>query len=758
MRDVSLESYTDTTMISTDITPIQLRFIVMTATKTPKTYYDADHGVEIFPRRRAFTTAEKRWRKKATIFLAERQETSSAVPRPASLLRESQATYKLSAPPPSQEAKKRRRWQIREDLTGILKTLRVVNAILKVQYGSPDWGNKSQVIDELVYILLTRRSKIENAQKQFQALKETYATWQAAAFAPPAELKGVIMGGGLEDEKVRYIQGSLQAIFEKFGRLDEADLAGMSDEQLDEFLRQLPGVSQKTADCVLMYVRDVDIFPVDTHCLRVIDRLGLFKPFGFNWEQNKNHKEAQKVLRSLLIPPHMRGDLHRNLLALGQEVCKPKPLCHRCELRKFCAFYRHEQQKAYASLEAPIAIDMFCGAGGFSIGLRRAGFKIVAAVDNDPDAIRTYRLNHPEMPDEAIIEDDAHSVDVWQKLEDLLDGQTLDLLVGGPPCQGFSLMGNRVPHKFLNGNKKFGNDYVFEEDDRNHLFEAMIEVVAKLRPRYVVIENVPGLASAEIEEKSYAEHIAEWLHTLDYEVEVIRLEAVNFGIPQKRHRYFIFGVRQGEKPLDLAELENKSLSDDDKTKLKHALYDLPQLSVSDGKWISAHQDSADQDSDLYQPYLGAFKIRGATKILFNHVSRYNNEDDITLYSNLKQGETYRQLVERLTEELGETPYFTKYDTKNFEDKYYRLEWEGQSKTIVSHLHKDGNSFVHPEQDQDRSLSVREAARIQSFPDAYIFCGSRGPQFIQIGNAVPPIMGEAIGKIIIRAVRGGRKEE
>lgn len=133
----------------------------------------------------------------------------------------------------------------------------------------------------------------------------------------------------------------------------------------------------------------------------------------------------------------------------------------------------------------------------------------------------------------------------------------------------------------------------------------------------------------------------------------------------------------------------------------------------------------------------------------NHVSRFNNEDDLELYGVLEQGETYRQLVDRLTAEWGEKPSFTKYSTKNFHDKYYRLAWTGQSKTIVAHLHKDGNSFVHP--CQTRSLSVREAARIQSFPDDYIFCGSRGPQFIQIGNAVSPLMAEAIGAIFVQAI-------
>jgi DNA (cytosine-5)-methyltransferase 1 len=262
------------------------------------------------------------------------------------------------------------------------------------------------------------------------------------------------------------------------------------------------------------------------------------------------------------------------------------------------------------------------------------------------------------------------------------------------------------------------------------------------------------LGSAEIEEKSYAEHIGGQLRALGYYAEVIRLEAVNFGIPQKRHRYFILGSYKGEPTLSLEELENMALSEGKRTGLKHALYDLPPLSVADGRWIMAHEDSQDQDSELYKRYLGRFNIRGHTCILFNHVSRFNNEDDIELYANLRQGETYSQLVDRLKTELGRKPDFIKYSTRNFHDKYYRLEWEGQSKTIVSHLHKDGNSFVHPK--QTRSLSVREAARIQTFPDDYIFCGSRGAQFIQIGNAVPPVVAEAIGQVLIEAINNATR--
>ena len=723
----------------------------------PKPYHQTDHGPEIFPGHPpVLTSAEKEWREAAVDFLRERSASVSTSPANSAnpdIVRESPTAYQIGdqtsgAPlgaavqPEEPEAVTRERLAEK-----VLVPLRIINEILHVQFGSPNLGNQKNLIDELVYILLTRRSKIEDAQKHLPALKNKYDTWEEAAFAPPEDVKAIIMGGGLEDDKVKFIQASLQFIHNQFGRIEEADFVDMSDWELDQFLQRLPGVGKKTSACILMNVRSVDTFVADTHSIRVLERLGIYKDFGLTWRQ-EDHKKAQKEL-SLLVPPHIRGDLHRNLVVLGQEICKSTPECDRCELKKLCTYYRTEAQQSYKAEKKSTVIDMFCGAGGFSLGLSRAGFKVIAAIDNNPDAIRTYRLNHPEISDEAVIEGDAREVDL-AKLKGFLGNQKLDLLVGGPPCQGFSMMGNRVPHKFENGNKKFGADYNFAEDERNHLFEAIIRVAEKLEPRYIVIENVPGLGSAEIEEKSYADHIAAWLQDLKYQTKVIRLEATNFGIPQKRHRYFIFGVAQGEQPLPLETLKNKTLVIAKRTKLKHALYDLPPLHPSDGSWIGNYGRDLKPNSAMYKKYLGDFKIRNSSSILFNHVTRFNNQDDIELYSNLKQGETYRQLVERLTAESGQKPHFTKYEVKNFHDKYYRLEWDGQSKTIVSHLHKDGNSFVHPK--QNRSLSVREAARIQSFPDDYIFCGSRGAQFIQIGNAVPPVMAEAIGEILIQTIR------
>jgi endonuclease-3 len=354
-------------------------------------YYRTDHGPDIFPRRRVFTPEETRWRKATVSFLWKRLQSVPTSSPSTGILREPPAAYRVYSFPTSKEGKNRAQRELREQLTEILLTLRVVNEILEVQYGSPDWGNQPHVIDELVFILLARRSKIEDAARHLDAIRDRYTIWENVAFASPDELKAVIMGGGLEDDKVKFIQASLQAIHQKFGRIDEVDFVDMFDEELDAFLLELPGIGPRSSACILMYARNADIFRADTHCIRILDRLGLFAPFGFEWSQ-VNHKQAEQDLL-LLIPPHMRSDLHRNLLALGREVCKPqKPLCEQCELKGFCAYYRHQRQAKHLAVNAPIAIDMFCGAGGFSLGLRQVGFKIVTAIDNDPNMPGYLRL------------------------------------------------------------------------------------------------------------------------------------------------------------------------------------------------------------------------------------------------------------------------------------------------------------------------------------------------------------------------------
>jgi DNA (cytosine-5)-methyltransferase 1 len=624
-------------------------------------------------------------------------------------------------------------------LDNVLSNLRIINHVLRITYHTPNWGNKTRIIDELIYILLTNRSKIEVAGEQFEKLQQKYPKWELVLAARSITLRNLIAGNGLEDDKVKFIRGSLVAIRERFGRIGERDLEQLSDEELANFLKSLPGVGPKTADCILMYTRHTDVFPADAHCIRTLGRLGVFEELSYTWSQEQ-HKKAQKDL-SLLVPPGMRSDLHRNLIALGKDVCGDKPRCEACELRKFCRYYRGRMQRAEAS---PTVIDVFAGPGGLSLGFNRAGYRMVAAIESDPVAAKTLRLNHPELSEDRIIVSDARGVSANQ-LRELLGKETLDVLAGGPPCQGFSTIGKRVhgAHKIEpEGRAAY---YDFSRDKRNHLYREIIRLAKALQPRYVLIENVPGLDTARTNKQSYVEIIKAALQAIHYEAQEYKLPVASFGIPQHRKRIFIIAARKDEVLPALDAIMTACLPEDERAILQHAIADLPVLSADDGQWISPN--SADFDPNTVRPerFLARFAIKDDNAaVLWNHVSRFQNGQDLQLFRALRPGEDFASLIER----KGRQPYMRNKTADNFHDKYYRLDYNGYSRTILSHLGKDGNGYVHPT--QTRSLSVREAARIQSFPDDYIFSGGMRAQFTQIGNAVPPVLATAIAKAIIAA--------
>ena len=472
---------------------------------------------------------------------------------------------------------------LKDRITDILATLRIINQVLGIRYGTPDWGNKHGVIEELVYILLCKRSKIEIAQGQFQALKKAFPWWEELLRSDPRAIKKIIYGGGLEDDKFVHIRGSLLAIKQRFGRISESDLRNLTDDELSHLLLALPGVGPKTASCVLMYARGGDVFPSDTHCIRVLNRLGIFATLGFEWSQS-GHKKAQQEL-AVLIPPGMRADLHRNLVALGKDVCTAQPMCERCELRKFCAHYRTEKREQEEKRHAPTMIDVYSGAGGFSLGFEQVGFKVVAAIDVDVSAVKTYRFNHPEIPEDHVLHLDAKSLQPKQ-LKKLLGGHRLDVLAGGPPCQGFSTIGKRVRRHLKRPDRKGKLHYDFTKDDRNHLYREMIRLARRLEPRFVVIENVPGLGTARSGEDSFAEIIDDELKAIGYKTIRRLLSAETYGVPQHRHRFFIIAAHPSEKVSDLEKVLANQPSPENRPKLWDAISDLPRLSSDDGKWIA----------------------------------------------------------------------------------------------------------------------------------------------------------------------------
>jgi DNA (cytosine-5)-methyltransferase 1 len=400
---------------------------------------------------------------------------------------------------------------------------------------------------------------------------------------------------------------------------------------------------------------------------------------------------------------------------------------------------------AARSSKAPRVIDLFCGAGGLSEGLSRAGFQIVAAADMDPIALRTLALNHPSLPPEGLLAGDIRELD-RQRLRRLVGRRRLDVLAGAPPCQGFSSAGFR--------SKSTHTGYRAIGDERNYLFEWLVGIALELEPRLFLMENVPGMKSARRQDVSFLESAARRLRAGGYITALWQLNAAAFGVPQERTRCFLVAAAPDvELPAQPTEeyQNTRSAFDVDALPpitLTEAIFDLPQLKAGTGTAVARNEGSVTGDDLRLRRYLRKFQLREPSKLIYNHYARYQNEQDLELYALLRPGEDSVHAIER----YGRADLM-RYRRDVFDDKYFRLRGDRPSKTIVSHLAKDGNGYIHPT--QTRGITPREAARLQSFHDRYAFCGSPTDQWSQIGNAVPPVMAEAIARSLLAALRRAR---
>lgn len=343
------------------------------------------------------------------------------------------------------------------------------------------------------------------------------------------------------------------------------------------------------------------------------------------------------------------------------------------------------------------AVDLFAGAGGMSWGLTEAGFRVIAAVEKDVQAFQTYRLNH--LGSGQLLSRDAREVTA----ADLMPSrrQRLDLAAGGPPCQGFSIKGQRRADHPGNG-----------------LLMEFVRLVAELQPRAALMENVPGLLS--LAGGYYFDRLVTGLERIRlpdggrYDVEFAILNAAEHGVPQVRRRLFVVAVEPGRRfewPTAVSEPGDWTLWD--------AIADLPaQLQAEGGP----------------PPYAGpagnsyARSLRRGTTVLNHHTKRLE-ELRMRRLAALKPGQDRRHLPPEL-------------QAGGHETKYRRLRPAQPCPTVTAHMGKDLSDFIHPR--LDRTLTVREAARVQGFPDDYEFVGSLASQFTQVGNAVPVPLARALG--------------
>jgi len=413
-------------------------------------------------------------------------------------------------------------------------------------------------------------------------------------------------------------------------------------------------------------------------------------------------------------------------------------------------------------------IDLFAGAGGLSEGFIQAGFEPIAHVEVENSACNTLRTRAAyhylkysnnykkyvsylkgEITREQLFSGvpkdildsvinlqigDENNETIHHKIKKCLGKRKVDLIIGGPPCQAYSLVGRSRSKTKMEG------------DPRNYLFIQYAAYLERYKPKMFVFENVLGLKSAK--GGHYLKEMEKIFNKKGYQIKLQTLEARNFGVLQNRKRIIIVGWKKNNKitipNLDEIVIENKYL-------VKDLLDDLPIIKAGGGadRYLKYKTETTE--------YLKSHALRNGIDILTQHIARPHKDQDKEIYKiavqkweKKQERLNYNDLPERLKTHQNRTSFFDRFKVVAADLPY--------SQTIVAHIAKDGHYYIHPDIKQNRSLSVREAARLQSFPDDYYFEGekegsNRTAAFKQIGNAVPPLMAKYIAIEIIKALKG-----
>ncbi|ADU29396.1 DNA cytosine methyltransferase [Evansella cellulosilytica] len=333
-------------------------------------------------------------------------------------------------------------------------------------------------------------------------------------------------------------------------------------------------------------------------------------------------------------------------------------------------------------------IDLFSGVGGFSLGFEMAGYETVLAIDFWKDAIETYNHNRENKVAEVMSIHDLSK----ERLEKLKSDHTIEGIIGGPPCQGFSTVGTRDIN-----------------DERNHLYLEYFRVVKEVMPKFFVIENVKGLLT--LNKGMFKEDIMDRFGNLGYRIsEPQVLNAADYGVPQHRHRVFFVGVLDGA--FEFPRKKNEVIS------TKDALSDLPSLEKFEGSDVEFEYHVKPQN--LYQTFM-----RENSDIILNHNKTNHTDQTIDIISMVGDGGSIKDLP-----------------PEYWNIRKYNKAFQRMNSNLPSHTIDTGHrNYFHYE--ENRVPSVRECARIQSFPDDFVFLGTKSSQYKQVGNAVPPLLGYEI---------------
>lgn len=402
-------------------------------------------------------------------------------------------------------------------------------------------------------------------------------------------------------------------------------------------------------------------------------------------------------------------------------------------------------------------LDLFAGAGGLTEGFVRAGFNMVAHIEKEKPASLTLKtriayhylkkINQLEIYykylQQKISREELYSFipkdllnsvineeindqtieNIFLEIDKIIKNKKIDIIIGGPPCQAYSLVGRAVV-----GNK-------IKKDHRNYLYKQYLKFLKKYSPNYFVFENVRGMLSAKDENGNIIfKNILAEMNELEYNVEYKLLDAKDFGVPQSRKRVIILGWKKNIKFSfpNFSKIENNIT-------LNELFRDLPKLNAGE-KLDFIFIKNKINNSSLKKLHI----LDENSDIVTQNICRPNKKEDLEIYkivlNEKKKGKSFKYI------DLPKELIFHK-NLSSFLDRFKALDGDGISHTMLAHISKDGHYYIHPDIFQNRSITVREAARIQTFPDDYFFEDSRTAAFTQIGNAVPPLMAEIIAMVL-----------
>ena len=409
--------------------------------------------------------------------------------------------------------------------------------------------------------------------------------------------------------------------------------------------------------------------------------------------------------------------------------------------------------RSIPQIKSPLVLDLFAGGGGLSEGFLNVGCEMVGYIESDKSSCETlitrnmyYALNKrnklkdyrdyvigkvskQELINKFELHREKDSVlcaaisennykDLIESVKYRLNNRQLDFIIGGPPCQAYSHIGRARDKQNM------------KDDMRNYLYKYYVAFLKELKPKIFIFENVPGLITAD--KGKHLKDMRQAMQEAGYSTDFRLLNTADFGVPQNRKRIILVGWHKRSSMQSYPEFETIERS----YTVADFMVDLPEISAGDQimfkKYVQPNRLLID---------LGIIDLK--FNVLFDHITRANNQRDLAIYrhavisKNNGQNLRYHELPKHL---------ITHKNTTCFLDRFKVVDQKSQgSHTIVAHISKDGHYYIHPDIKQNRSLSVREAARLQTFPDNYKFEGSRSSRFKQIGNAVPPMFSKIIAK-------------